>query len=108
MISIFINVGARGWNSEKLVSAWATGAIPLLKQGFCVGTPECSQLWRFGIQSCRKRISLMLLLQAVGAQSLPPKARDLKLSHQAFPPPLVWLCVLLESPGFTMVCSSVN
>lgn len=62
----------------------------------------------FEIQSCRKRISLMVLLQVVGAYSLPPMARSLKLNSQVFPPPFVWLCILLVLPGFTQVCGSVN
>lgn len=56
-----------------------------------MGTPECPQLWDFGYSILYHQEHFDVLLQVVAAHSPPPQ-----LKHQVFPPPLVWLCVLLE------------
>lgn len=56
-----------------------------------MGTPECPQLWDFWYSILYHEEHFDVLLQVVGALSPPPQ-----LNHQVFPPPFVWLCVLLE------------
>lgn len=56
-------------------------------QRFCVGTPECSQLWGFWCSVLFGEEHFDILSQGAGACSPPPLAWSLKLNHQVFPPP---------------------